>query len=97
MKTREQILAPGSTDTTVASADVRIRSTVSLDVYVGNHSWMWKICLNKAELKKHSGYETHANATAAGLREWTKIVSALSEVCVDAVRSSMTATEATSA
>ena len=90
MKSREQILAPGATEATIASADLSVRSVISLDVYVGQNSWVWKVCLNKATLKKCGGYETHAHASQDGMVEWTRIVAAISDINSRAVSASMT-------
>ncbi|EXJ10665.1 hypothetical protein [Imhoffiella purpurea] len=93
MKSREQLLAPGSTDKTVATADLNIRSTISLDVYAGTRSWMWKVYLNKAELTSQSGYFTHAMASEAGLEEWNRIVSAVTGSNIKAIRTTVAAAE----
>ncbi|MFD2111321.1 hypothetical protein [Thiorhodococcus fuscus] len=93
MRTHDQILAPGSTDKTIATADLKIRSTISLDVDVGQNSWMWKVYLNKAELTSRSGYDTHAEASQAGLMEWDRIVSAVTGSNINAIRANVAASE----
>ncbi|MFD2111177.1 hypothetical protein [Thiorhodococcus fuscus] len=93
MKSHEQLLAPGSTEKTVATADLNIRSTISLDVYAGTRSWMWKVYLNKEELTSQSGYSTHALASQAGLAEWDRIVSAVTGSNIKAIEANVAAAE----